>query len=278
MYKNSTINPQKMYYIRQYMHQFEDMGDGLLRRYETGRTSFITEMTQKIDDITATGTKYAPEHRVHSTVYVGEMRGGWHGRAAALTDGRAALEMNSRSLVDGAIGTAASVAIDAGLAGRDIYKEVKKADDVTKQQVKKDKENAKKYGEKKQKQVARASAKAKSKTPQKQVTAAKMKTNAVNANKYQKQMEDIINRLNKANGKVKTMDAAKTAATLYQKYGDNAYALLQEAVQSPGSYQKLGDGKLKTSRDVIQHLCQMPNTKQNQQVVQSIIQNRAKSK
>ncbi len=176
------------------------------------------------------------------------------------------------------VGTAASVAIDAGLAGRDIYKEVKNADDATKQQVKKDRENARKYGEKKQKQVARASAKAKSPTTQKQATAAKMKTDAANANKYQKQMEAIINKLNKANGKAKAMDAAHTAAALYQKYGDNAYALLQEAVQSPGSYQKLGDGKLKTSRDVIQHLCQMPDTKQNQQIVQSIVQNRARSK
>ena len=101
-----------------------------------------------------------------------------------------------------------------------------------------------------------------------------MKTNAANANKYQKQMEDLLNNMNKANGKAKAMDVKKTIATLYQKYGDNAYALLQKAVQSPDKYAAtVNDGNIKTSRNAVQHLC---DGRLNQQMVNKILQSREK--
>ena len=174
------------------------------------------------------------------------------------------------------VGTAASVAIDASLAGRDmlLYKEMDASQDKTKVQVKADAEKAHKYEQQKRRQLSLTSAKTKAKTPSKQVTTDKMKANAANANKYQKQMEDLLNNMNKANGKTKAVDVKKTIATLYQKYGDNAYALLQKAVQSPEKYAAtVNDGNIKTSRNAVQHLC---DGKVNQQMVKKILQSREK--
>lgn len=171
-------------------------------------------------------------------------------------------------------GTAASVTIDVGLAGRDIYKELNAPQDKTKVQVKADAEKAHKYEQQKQRQLSLTSAKTKDKTAQKQATASKMKTNAANANKYQKQMEDLLNKMNKANGKAKAVDVKKTIATLHQKYGDNAYALLKEAVQSPGKYaDAVKDANIKTSRNAVQHLC---DGKVNKQMMQKILKEREK--
>lgn len=85
-------------------------------------------------------------------------------------------------------------------------------------------------------------------------------------------MEQLINYMNTANGKSKILDATETTDKLYQKYGDNAYALLQKAIQKPTScINSINDNNLKTSRDVVQHLCNMPNNPQNQQIVMHIL-------
>lgn len=110
------------------------------------------------------------------------------------------------------LGTAASVAIDAGLAGRDIYNETQKAEDATKQQVKTDAKNAKTYGEQKVVQARQASDKAKS-ANRKPATAEKMKANAQNANKSRKQAEKTVVNANKS----KAGKATETNSATKQK-------------------------------------------------------------
>ena len=90
-------------------------------------------------------------------------------------------------------------------------------------------------------------------------------------------MEALINSMNKVNGKNKAIDAEKTTEKLYQKYGDNAYALLQEAVQKPSSYiNALNNNSIKTSSDVVNYLCNMENTQQNQQIIRHILSDRGR--
>jgi len=114
------------------------------------------------------------------------------------------------------VGTAASVAIDAGLAGRDIYNETQKAEDATKQQVKTDTKNAKDYGEKKAAQARQASDKAKSKADNgKQATAEKMKANAKNANKSRKQAGKTVVNANKSKAGKATVTNSATKQKQY---------------------------------------------------------------
>ena len=99
------------------------------------------------------------------------------------------------------VGTAASVAIDAGLAGRDIYNNTRSAKQI-KSTMRQDQKKAQKYGAKTQRQVSRA---AKPKSPQKQATVSKMKVNSRNA--QQKAKTPV-----KAKTQVKTPVKAKTPA------------------------------------------------------------------
>lgn len=201
------------------------------------------------------------------------MAGDWKGAAGEVASG-------ALGTFPG-LGTAASVAIDAGLAGRDIYNETnkdghnadsaqsKKSNTSLKKQLKTDAQKAKQY-----------TTKQNSQKPQQHHTNTKslMKTDAKNAaNKYQHQMEALINSMNKVNGKNKAIDAEKTTEKLYQKYGDNAYALLQEAVQKPSSYiNALNNNSIKTSSDVVNYLCNMENTQQNQQIIRHILSDRGR--
>lgn len=90
-------------------------------------------------------------------------------------------------------------------------------------------------------------------------------------NKYQKQMEELLNTLNASNDNDEDMNVIKTTALLFQKYGNNAYTLLQEAVLRPNSCISLiNDNSLKTQQDVVKYLCSANN---NQQVIQNILKN-----
>ncbi len=96
----------------------------------------------------------------------------------------AALELASgaASTLPG-LGTAASVAIDVGIAGRDVYNSCQE-EDATKKQVKQDVAKARAYAEQQQRQVSKAAKPktAQKQTPaQKQATAAEMKANAQKA-------------------------------------------------------------------------------------------------
>ena len=210
------------------------------------------------------------------------MAGDWKGAAGEVASG-------ALGTFPG-LGTAASVAIDAGLAGRDIYNEMQTGEQTPstaqtgqekqaatkntadiKSQMRTDAQKANEYLTRQQQQIGQT---AKNKAHSSLKSA--MKSDAQNAgNKYQAQMEDLIKAMNEANGKNKALDVMKTTAQLYQKYGDSAYALLQEAISKPSScIGAINSNKLKTSRDVVQYLCDMQDNAQNRQIVQNILNNR----
>ena len=210
------------------------------------------------------------------------MAGDWKGAAGEVASG-------ALGTFPG-VGTAASVAIDATLAGRDIYNEMQTGEQTpstaqtgqekqaatkntadVKSQMRTDAQKANEYLTRQQQQIGQT---AKNKAHSSLKSA--MKSDAQNAgNKYQAQMEDLIKAMNEANGKNKALDVMKTTAQLYQKYGDSAYALLQEAISKPSScIGAINSNKLKTSRDVVQYLCNMQDNAQNRQIVQKILNNR----
>ncbi len=175
-----------------------------------------------------------------------------------------------------------------------------KGEDMTRQQVKEDTENAKAFGEKKVEQARQASNKAKS-AGQKQATAKNntaTKTPEVAENKQaqntpvarpngqtrtgnastndEARMRNMLNNLNKANrkfGQSKVIDVDKTLDDLKKQYGADASKVLAKAMMAPVTMAKTldlrdKDGKLLTSsRQVIQKLCEIEDTQQKNNVI-----------
>lgn len=87
-------------------------------------------------------------------------------------------------------------------------------------------------------------------------------------------MMQVIEGMNRINGARNAMDAGGTASTLYDKFGDNAYDLLEKAVNEPFNFaQSVGDASIKTSRAAVQALCNADEAQKNA-MVQAVLQGR----
>lgn len=87
-------------------------------------------------------------------------------------------------------------------------------------------------------------------------------------------MMQVIEGMNRINGARNAMDAGGTASTLYDKFGDNAYDLLEKAVNEPFNFaQSVGDVSIKTSRAAVQALCNADEAQKNA-MVQAVLQGR----
>lgn len=87
-------------------------------------------------------------------------------------------------------------------------------------------------------------------------------------------MMQVIEGMNRINGARNAMDAGGTASVLYDKFGDNAYDLLEKAVNEPFNFaQSVGDASIKTSRAAVQALCNADEAQKNA-MVQAVLQGR----
>ncbi len=76
------------------------------------------------------------------------------------------------------------------------------------------------------------------------------------------QMIKVIEEVNQVNGVRYALDVTKTVDVLYDKFGDNAYEVLTEAVYKPFKFaQDVGDSSIRTSHDVVMSLCNTDETK-----------------
>lgn len=87
-------------------------------------------------------------------------------------------------------------------------------------------------------------------------------------------MMQVIEGMNRINGARNAMDAGGTVNALYDKFGDNAYDLLEKAVNEPFNFaQSVGDASIKTSRAAVQALCNADEAQKNA-MVQAVLQGR----
>lgn len=87
-------------------------------------------------------------------------------------------------------------------------------------------------------------------------------------------MMQVIEGMNRINGARNAMDAGGTVNALYDKFGDNAYDLLEKAVNEPFNFaQSVGDAFIKTSRAAVQALCNADEAQKNA-MVQAVLQGR----
>lgn len=92
------------------------------------------------------------------------------------------------------------------------------------------------------------------------------------SHKYRQKMIEMIQYMNKVNGPKKSIDAQKTTETLCQKFGDDAYNLLLKAIKEPTNYSQItGEKSIKTSREAVQHLCNMENNSQTSTMIRALL-------
>lgn len=89
-------------------------------------------------------------------------------------------------------------------------------------------------------------------------------------------MMQVIEGMNRINGARNAMDAGGTVNALYDKFGDNAYDLLEKAVNEPFNFaQSVGDASIKTSRAAVQALCNADEAQKNA-MVQAVLRDRGR--
>lgn len=87
-------------------------------------------------------------------------------------------------------------------------------------------------------------------------------------------MLKVIEGMNRINGAKNAMEAGRTINTLYDKFGDNAYKLLEKAVNEPFNFaQDIGDSTIRTSRDAVRSLCNTDDKNKNA-VINSVLRAR----
>ena len=87
-------------------------------------------------------------------------------------------------------------------------------------------------------------------------------------------MLKVIEGMNRINGAKNAMEAGRTINTLYDKFGDNAYKLLEKAVNEPFNFaQDIGDSTIRTSRDAVRSLCNIDDKNKNA-VINSVLRAR----
>ena len=89
-------------------------------------------------------------------------------------------------------------------------------------------------------------------------------------------MVKVIEGMNRINGARNSLDVNGTVDALYGKFGDNAYDLLDKAVNEPYSFaQSVGDTSITTSRAAIKALCEVEENNKAA-IVQAVLQNRGR--
>ena len=89
-------------------------------------------------------------------------------------------------------------------------------------------------------------------------------------------MMKVIEGMNRINGARNSLDVNGTVDALYGKFGDNAYDLLDKAVNEPYSFaQSVGDTSITTSRAAIKALCEVDEN-HKAAIVQAVLQNRGR--
>ena len=180
------------------------------------------------------------------------------------------------------LGTAASTAIDVGLAGADIHGVIKENNNKNKSVVLEYmKENGIGVEEKtdipdiraKMKQDA-ISINSSNKSSQSTDLRIMMKHDI---DKNKEQLTGILNYINTQGNPNNKFDVKETVEIMYNKYGDNAHVLIQELVRKPGSVIGfIDDEKVSTEQDVVQYFCGEDNDAKRQQIVQSILNKRSR--
>ncbi len=84
-------------------------------------------------------------------------------------------------------------------------------------------------------------------------------------------MIQVVEGMNRINGSKNAMDVDATVDTLYSKFGDKAYDLLNKAVNEPFNLaQDIGDNSIKTSRQAVMALCHTDDV-QKQAVLNAVL-------
>lgn len=84
-------------------------------------------------------------------------------------------------------------------------------------------------------------------------------------------MIQVVEGMNRINGSRNALDAHSTVNALYDKFGDNAYDLLNKAVNEPYNFaQNIGDSSIKTSRQAVLALCNTDDA-QKQAVLNAVL-------
>ncbi len=101
-----------------------------------------------------------------------------------------------------------------------------------------------------------------------------LKKDMQNEAKEKARMLKVIEGMNRINGAKNAMEAGRTINTLYDKFGDNAYELLEKAVNEPFNFaQDIGDSTIRTSRDAVRSLCNTDDKNKNA-VINSVLRAR----
>lgn len=97
-----------------------------------------------------------------------------------------------------------------------------------------------------------------------------LKTDMQKAAQEKAKMVQVIEGMNRINGNKNTLEPNVMVNTLYDKFGDKAYDLLNKAVNEPYNFaQNIGDSSIKTSRQAVVALCNIDEA-QKQAVINAV--------